>query len=194
MKNKIIIIIGILIFINSCRMPSSPLGDITIIQRLETINTGGNCLDLDVDMDIDMLKDALGAVVDEKLPSFREELKSDIVAYVDEKLDSVAKSVEVEEAEVVEAPVETSAIDDAVSEFRKELDEALSVIQEQKDALSDASTKIEQLETAGAIKKSVESDEEMVEDEIIAKTAGEPTFWDNLYLPQELIKAFGYEK
>ena len=148
----------------------------------------------DVDMDIDMLKDALGAVVDEKLPSFREELKSDIVAYVDEKLDSVAKSVEVEEAEVVEAPVETSAIDDAVSEFRKELDEALSVIQEQKDALSDASTKIEQLETAGAIKKSVESDEEMVEDEIIAKTAGEPTFWDNLYLPQELIKAFGYEK
>ena len=144
-------------------------------------------------MDIEMLKDALGAVVDEKLPMFREELKSDIEAYVDEKLDSVAKSVEVEEAEVVEAPAESSAIDDAVSEFRKELDEALSVIQEQKDALSDASAKIEHLETAGAVKKSVESDEDMVEEEILTEKA-EPSFWDNLYLPQDMIKVLGYEK
>ena len=98
-----------------------------------------------------------------------------------------------EEVEVVEAPAETSAIDDAVSEFRKELDEALSVIQEQKDALSDASAKIEHLETAGAIKKSVESDEEMVEDEILAEKA-EESFWDNLYLPQDMIKVLGYTK
>ena len=144
-------------------------------------------------MDIEMLKDALGAVVDEKLPTFREELKSDIEAYVDEKLDSVAKSVEVEEVEVVETPAETSAIDDAVSAFRKELDEALSVIQEQKDALSDASAKIEHLETAGAIKKSVESDEDMVEDEILTEKA-EESFWDNLYLPQDMIKVLGYTK
>ena len=53
MKNKIIIIIGILISINSCRMPSDPLGEIKIIKQLDTINTGGNCLDLDVDMDED---------------------------------------------------------------------------------------------------------------------------------------------
>lgn len=148
----------------------------------------------DVDMDIDILKDALGAVVDEKLSLFKEELKSDTQTYVDEKLDSVAKSVEVEEAEVVEAEADSSVLDAAIAKFREELDGATATIQEQKDALSDASAKIEQLETAGAIKKSVESDEEMVEDEIIAKTAGEPTFWDNLYLPQELIKAFGYEK
>ena len=50
MKNKIIIIIGILICINSCRMPSDPAGGISIVKRLETINTGGNCLDLDVDI------------------------------------------------------------------------------------------------------------------------------------------------
>ena len=147
----------------------------------------------DVDMDIDILKDALGAVVDEKLSLFKEELKSDTQTYVDEKLDSVAKSVEVEEAEVVEAEVDSSALDAAVAKFREELDGAMATIQEQKDALSDASAKIEQLETAGAVKKSVESDEEMVEDEIIAKV-DESTFWDNLYLPQELIKAFGYEK
>jgi len=147
----------------------------------------------DVDMDIDILKDALGAVVDEKLSLFKEELKSDTQTYVDEKLDSVAKSVEVEEAEVVEAEVDSSALDAAIAKFREELDGATATIQEQKDALSDASAKIEQLETAGAIKKSVESDEEMVEDEIIAKV-DDTTFWDNLYLPQELIKAFGYEK
>ena len=34
-------------------MPSSPLGDMTIIKRLVTIPTGGNCLDLDIDMDIE---------------------------------------------------------------------------------------------------------------------------------------------
>ena len=53
MKNKIIIIIGILICTNSCRMPSDPLGEIKIIKQLDTINTGGDCLDLDVDMDED---------------------------------------------------------------------------------------------------------------------------------------------
>ena len=42
-----------LLCINSCRMPSSPLGEIKIITRLDTINTGGDCLDLDIDMDIE---------------------------------------------------------------------------------------------------------------------------------------------
>ena len=50
MKNKIIIIIGILICTNNCRMPSDPVGGISIVKRLETINTGGNCLDIDVDI------------------------------------------------------------------------------------------------------------------------------------------------
>ena len=31
-------------------MPSDPAGGISIVKRLETINTGGNCLDLDVDI------------------------------------------------------------------------------------------------------------------------------------------------
>ena len=55
MKNKIIIIIGILICINSCRMPSDPVGGISIVKRLETINTGGNCLDIDVDIEDSIL-------------------------------------------------------------------------------------------------------------------------------------------
>ena len=50
MKNKFFILVGILICINSCRMPEDPLGEIKIIKRLDTIDTGGNCLDLDVNM------------------------------------------------------------------------------------------------------------------------------------------------
>ena len=49
MKNKFLILVGVLIGMNSCRMPSDPLGDIKIIKRLDTIDTGGNCRDLDVD-------------------------------------------------------------------------------------------------------------------------------------------------
>ena len=50
MKNKFLILVGILICINSCRMPSNPLGEIKIIKRWDTTDTGGNCLDLDVDI------------------------------------------------------------------------------------------------------------------------------------------------
>ena len=55
MENKFLILVGILICINSCRMPADPLGEIKIIKRLDTINTGGNCRDLDVDIDDDIL-------------------------------------------------------------------------------------------------------------------------------------------
>ena len=50
MKHNVIILIGIVICINSCRMPADPMGNIKIIKRLEVINTGGDCLDLDVDI------------------------------------------------------------------------------------------------------------------------------------------------
>ena len=46
MKNVLLIVI--VICINSCRMPVDPLGEIKIIKRLDTIDTGGNCLDIDV--------------------------------------------------------------------------------------------------------------------------------------------------
>ena len=45
MKNVLLIVI--VICINSCRMPVDPLGEIKIIKRLDTIDTGGNCLDID---------------------------------------------------------------------------------------------------------------------------------------------------
>ena len=48
MKNNFLIYLGCIFFMSSCRMPSDPLGDIKIIKRWDTINTIGQCLDLDV--------------------------------------------------------------------------------------------------------------------------------------------------
>ena len=53
MKHNFIFILGLLIWINNCRMPADPLGEIKIIKRLDTVDIGGNCLDIDVDMDIE---------------------------------------------------------------------------------------------------------------------------------------------
>ena len=49
MKHNLIILIGIVICINSCRLPADPLGVITIIKRV-SIDTIDNCQDLDVDI------------------------------------------------------------------------------------------------------------------------------------------------
>ena len=48
MKNNFLIYLGCIFFMGSCRMPSDPLGEIKIIKRWDTINTIGQCLDLDV--------------------------------------------------------------------------------------------------------------------------------------------------
>ena len=55
MKYNVIILIGIVICINSCRMPADPIGNVKIIKRLEVINTRGDCLDLDVDIEDSVL-------------------------------------------------------------------------------------------------------------------------------------------
>ena len=51
MKNKSLLLFVFIFLISTCRMPSDPIGEIKIIKRLETINTGGDCLDIDVDID-----------------------------------------------------------------------------------------------------------------------------------------------
>ena len=51
MKFKFILFAGFLFLISTCRMPSDPVGEINILKRLNTINTGGDCLDLDIDLD-----------------------------------------------------------------------------------------------------------------------------------------------
>ena len=48
MKAKILYLMSIIIILTSCRAPSDPEGKLNIVQRLETIDTGGECVDLDV--------------------------------------------------------------------------------------------------------------------------------------------------
>ena len=55
MKINTLIFCCLIIFCSTCRMPSDPLGEIKIIKRLETVDTGGNCLDIDVDIEDSIL-------------------------------------------------------------------------------------------------------------------------------------------
>jgi hypothetical protein len=120
------------------------------------------------EMDINVLKDALSAVVDEKLASFATSIKEEVEASVQEKIEAVAKGFEVQSTELHQK-LETAEL-----------------------ALAEQTEKVEAFAAAGAVKKSVDpEDEEEVAEEALAKSA--PTsFWRNTYLPQELINSLGY--
>ena len=120
------------------------------------------------EMDINVLKDALSAVVDEKLASFATSIKEEVEASVQEKIEAVAKGFEVQSSEL-QQKLETAEL-----------------------ALAEQTEKVEAFAAAGAVKKSVDpEDDEEVAEEAIAKSA--PTsFWRNTYLPQELINSLGY--
>lgn len=119
------------------------------------------------EMDINILKDALSAVVDEKLASFATSIKEEVEASVQEKIEAVAKGFEVQNTEL-QQKLETAEL-----------------------ALAEQTEKVEAFAAAGAVKKSVDPEEEEEEGEAIVKSA--PTsFWKNTYLPQELINSLGY--
>jgi hypothetical protein len=120
------------------------------------------------EMDINILKDALSAVVDEKLASFATSIKEEVEASVQEKIEAVAKSFEVQSAEL-QQKLETAEL-----------------------ALSEQTEKVEAFAAAGAVKKSVDpEDAEEEEGEALVKSAP-ASFWKNTYLPQELINSLGY--
>jgi DNA-binding ferritin-like protein len=120
------------------------------------------------EMDINVLKDALSAVVDEKLASFATSIKEEVEASVQEKIEAVAKGFEVQSSEL-QQKLETAEL-----------------------ALAEQTEKVEAFAAAGAVKKSVDpEDDEEVAEEALVKSA--PTsFWRNTYLPQELINSLGY--
>ena len=119
------------------------------------------------EMDINVLKDALSAVVDEKLASFATSIKEEVEASVQEKIEAVAKGFEVQSSEL-QQKLETAEL-----------------------ALAEQTEKVEAFAAAGAVKKSVDPEEEEEEGEAIAKSAP-ASFWKNTYLPQELINSLGY--
>jgi hypothetical protein len=118
------------------------------------------------DMDIEVLKDALSAVVDDKLANFATSIKEEVEASLNEKIDNITKSFE---ANTVELQEKLEAAEKALSEQ-----------EEQVKAFAEA----------GAIKKSVDPEDADDDEEELTKS---DSIWGNMYLPQGLIKALGYK-
>ena len=111
-------------------------------------------------MDLEILKDALSAVVDEKLATFATSIKEEIEATVQVKLDDITKGFEVQATEL-------------------------------KDKLEEAEEQVKVLATAGAIKKSVDPEDDEDGEELVKSAPA--SIWNNVYLPQGLINSLGYK-
>jgi len=119
------------------------------------------------EMDIEVLKDALSAVVDEKLANFATSIKEEVEAAVQEKIDTITKSFEVQSAELQEK------------------------LEATEKALAEQEEKVQTFATAGAVKKSVDPEDDNEGEEL--KKSSTKSVWENIYLPQGLISALGYE-
>jgi hypothetical protein len=118
-------------------------------------------------MDIEVLKDALSAVVDDKLANFATSIKEEVEASLNDKIDNITKGFEASTAELQEK------------------------LEAAEKALSETEEQVSKFADAGAIKKSVDPEDDE-EDEAIAKSAPK-SVWNNVYLPQSVISALGYE-
>ena len=117
------------------------------------------------DMDIEVLKDALSAVVDAKLANFATSIKEEVEASLNDKIDNITKGFE---ANTVELQEKLEAAEKALAETEEQ---------------------VSKFADAGAIKKSVDPEDADDEDDDLEKS---DSVWGNLYLPQGLIKALGY--
>jgi hypothetical protein len=116
-------------------------------------------------MDIEVLKDALSAVVDDKLANFATSIKEEVEASLNEKIDNITKGFE----------ANTVALQEKLEAAEK--------------ALAETEEQVSKFAEAGAIKKSVDPEDDE-EGEELEKSE---SLWGNLYLPQGLIKALGYK-
>jgi len=119
-------------------------------------------------MDIEILKDALNSVFDQKMTEFAASLKEEVEASVDSKIEEVTKSADAQ---------------------REELEQKLAAAEA---SLAEQTEKVEAFAAAGAVKKSVDPDDDEDGEDELVKSAPK-SFWSNIYLPQELVKALGYE-
>ena len=118
-------------------------------------------------MDIEVLKDALSSVVDDKLANFATSIKEEIEVSLNDKIDNITKGFEASTAELQEK------------------------LEAAEKALSETEEQVSKFADAGAIKKSVDPEDDE-EEEAIAKSAPK-SIWNNVYLPQGVINALGYE-
>jgi len=118
-------------------------------------------------MDIEVLKDALSSVVDDKLANFATSIKEEIEVSLNDKIDNITKGFEASTAELQEK------------------------LEAAEKALSETEEQVSKFADAGAIKKSVDPEDDE-EEEAIVKSAPK-SIWNNVYLPQGVINALGYE-
>ena len=115
-------------------------------------------------MDIEVLKNALSAVVDQKLEDFATSIKNDVEASLQSKIENITKSFEAQTAEL-EGKLEAS-----------------------ESALAAQEIEFKSLAKSGASKKSIDPEDD---DEELAKSA-EPSFWDNVFMPQSTLDALSF--
>jgi starvation-inducible DNA-binding protein len=118
------------------------------------------------DMDIEVLKEALGNVVDEKLNAFATSIKEEVEAAVQEKIDNLSKSFEVQTTELQDKLQATEA------------------------ALAEQEEQVKAFGKAGAVKKSVDPEDDDEGEQIVKSQPA--SVWNNVYLPQGLISSLGY--
>lgn len=121
---------------------------------------------LEEEMDIEILKEALGTVIDQRLTDFAASLKEEVEASVSTKIDEVTKSFEAKNAELSEK------------------------LEGAEKALSEQEQKVDAIASTGAIKKSVDPEDDGEDEEIVKS---EKSFWGNVYLPEGLVKSLGYK-
>jgi hypothetical protein len=123
---------------------------------------------MEEEMDIEVLKEALGSVIDQKLNDFATSLKAEVDANIAAKIDEVAKSFDAQKEEISQK------------------------LEATEKALEEQTAKVEEFAQAGAVKKSVDPEEdEQVEE--LKKSEPEKSFWNNVYLPQGIISSLGYK-
>jgi len=119
-------------------------------------------------MDIDILKQALGTVIDQRLTDFAASIKEDVDASMTTKIDELTKSVE---------------------EKNVELADKLAAAEK---SLAEQTEKVDSFAAAGAMKKSVDPEDDDDNDGEELKKSNK-SFWGNIYLPDGLIKSLGYK-
>ena len=123
---------------------------------------------MEEEMDIEILKEALGSVIDQKLNDFATSLKAEVQADVSAKIDEVTKNFETQKEEISQK------------------------LESTEKSLEEQTARVEEFAQAGAVKKSVDpEDDDQVE--ALVKSEPEKPFWDNIYLDQGIIKSLGYK-
>jgi hypothetical protein len=140
--------------------------DIEVIASTESVEAENDILE--EEMDIDILKEALGTVIDQRLTDFAASIKEEVDASVTTKIDELAKGFEEKNVELA----------DKLASAEK--------------ALAEQNEKVDAFSAAGAMKKSVDPEEDDDADGEDLKKSHK-SFWGNVYLPDGLIKSLGYK-